>query len=40
MNKSNEPTIIKNARIDLTLALKAANFYELNEGFVIILVTV
>ena len=32
MNKSNEPTIINKARIDLTLALKAANFYELNEG--------
>ena len=32
MNKSKEPLIIKNARIDLTLALKAANFYGLNEG--------
>ena len=32
MNKSNEPLVIKNARIDLTLALKAANFYVLNEG--------
>lgn len=32
MNKSNEPLVIKNARIDLTLALKAANFYRLNEG--------
>ena len=32
MNKSKEPLIIKNARIDLTFALKAANFYGLNEG--------
>ena len=32
MNKSNEPLVIRNARIDLTLALKAANFYVLNEG--------
>lgn len=32
MNRSNEPLVIKNARIDLALALKAANFYSLNEG--------
>jgi ribulose-5-phosphate 4-epimerase/fuculose-1-phosphate aldolase len=32
MNKSKEPLIIKNARINLTIALKAANFYSLNEG--------
>ena len=32
MSKSNEPTVFKNARINLTLALKAANFYKLNEG--------
>ena len=32
MNKSNKPLVIKSARNDLTLALKAANFYALNEG--------